>query len=323
MSEQRISSIETPLYVVRAQPLTRIVDELRAFFIGPSERVLLRFPNPKSPAPLFEGELYRLQGEAVRFRSLQSMIDLAQLLKVSFTLDRIDGAWCEASLRVRSKVVKSWHESSAASGETEKYGAETTYAKLNKLEDPNHFRDLERVYQRLVNREPEHVLSLGCNQGDELWAFWRQLELKHQTEVRLIGVDHSRTAIEVARSRYPLFDFRVEDISRLNLSDFAPVDLLIALNVLHSPSLRGHELFKSWVKGLLSPSSSVLVGLPNCRYHGYEARYGAVSKHGGSINDMSQLLSEVQFYTRYLRQQGFTVWVTGERTVYVVGRREK
>ena len=80
------------------------------------------------------------------------------------------------------------------------------------------------------------------------------------------------------------------------MSDYGPVDLLIALNVLHSPSLRGHEIFKSWVKGLLSPSSSVLVGLPNCRYYGYEARYGAsVSKHGGSINDMSQLLSEVDF----------------------------
>ena len=29
MSEQRIRSIETPLYVVRDQPLTRIIDELR------------------------------------------------------------------------------------------------------------------------------------------------------------------------------------------------------------------------------------------------------------------------------------------------------
>ena len=129
------------------------------------------------------------------------MIHLARLLKASFTLHRIDGDWCEAFLSVRPQVVKSWHESSAASGNAEKYGAETTYAKLNKLEDPNHLRDLERVYQRLADREPQHVLSLGCNQGDELWALWRQLESKQQSEIHLIGVD-TETAIEAARSRY-------------------------------------------------------------------------------------------------------------------------
>lgn len=313
-------------YEIRAQPLLQIMDELRELLranpsSSPQSIVKLRFPNPQSPAPYFEGELYLFNGEPARFRSLNAMINLTRSLGASFALSSLSEGWCEAIIRISQQDLGSWHHRSAPSGNHEKYGAETIYGRLNKLEDPTQLRDLERVYKRLSQYCPVKILSLGCNQGDELWPLWRQVDDLQGSEATFIGVDHSITAIDKARAKYPDITFRVDDIRELSLEEYSKNDLLIILNVLQSPSLDGHALFKSWIKNLLMEQASVVVGLPNCRYHGYEAKYGAVSRHGGNMNDMSQMLSEVQFYTRYLRQQGFTVWVTGEHTLYIVGRR--
>lgn len=154
-------------------------------------------------------------------------------------------------------------------------------------------------------------------------GIWRGLNLKQQSICQMIGIDHSQSAISEAQSRYPQFKFSVADARSLSTEQYGDLDLLVALNMLHSPAFDGHYLFKTWVKTLLKPNSAVLIGLPNCRYHGQSLRYGAVTKHRGEQQDMSLLLSEAQFYIRYLRQQGFNVSVFGHYTLFIVAVRYK
>ena len=195
------------------------------------------------------------------------------------------------------------------------------YSRINKLEEPYIFNDLIMAFSHLQTPLNSKILAMGCNQGDELFAFWEQLNITQKDSCQLIGLDHSLSAIEQARSKYPQFSFYVEDVSCLDPMTFGELDVLVALNILHSPSLNGHRLFKTWVKSLLKKKSSVIVGLPNCRYHGCELRFGAVTKHHGKGQDRSLMLSDTQFYMRYLRQQGYNVVVMGHYTTLIIGKR--
>jgi trans-aconitate methyltransferase len=283
----------------------------------------IRFPNPKSPAPYYEGELYELDGQMVRFRSLRAWLEICEILEVGFQIDNLSKRWCEATLKSTSWSKKSWHRSSLGSGHPEKYGTSSDYIRINKLEEPHIWHDFMRALDYVKLATTSKILSIGCNQGDELFAIWQKLSEVQRESSTLLGIDHCETAIECAQQKYPQLMFSVADARTLTPEYFGDLDLLVALNVLQSPSLSGHHLFKTWVKSLLNATAAVIIGLPNCRYHGHELRFGAVTKHTGYTQDSSLVLSDVQFYTRYLRQQGFTVIVQGHYTQYIVARRQK
>ncbi len=313
-------STEAPLYRVLDQTLLELSEELSRHIQSGIREIKLHFPRPLSPPPCFEGEPYLLGEETARYRSLRALLELAESLYCSLELTEIIGDWCEARLKTREGGIAGWHEGAAPSGHPEKYGMETTYARINKLEEPLIWRDLQLAFEKASVPAYGRVLSLGCNQGDELFALWNTLN-REQKSAHLMGIDHSQSAVHRGHEKYPQLDLTVGDLTSFNLERYQELDLLMAINVLHSPTLEGHHLFKSWVKQLMKPKSSVLIGLPNCRYRGHELTYGAVTRHGGRSQDMAQLFSEAQFYMRYLRQQGFNVWVIGHYTLYIVGRR--
>lgn len=286
-----------------------------------NDDVVVLFPNPQSPSSYYEGEVFELGGDQVRFRSLRAWLELSEILGVTFHLEHIDLGWCTATLRRSNTLKHSWHRAALSSGHTEKYGTMSDYSRINKLEEPHILNDLTQAFSHLQVPLKSRILAMGCNQGDEIFAFWQQMTRVQKDTCHLMGIDHSKSAIEQARLKYPQLSFHIEDVNHIDSKLFGELDVLIALNILHSPSLNGHLLFKTWVKSLLKTYSSVIVGLPNCRYHGYELRFGAVTKHHRKGQDRSLMLSDAQFYMRYLRQQGFNVVVTGHYTTLIIGKR--
>lgn len=311
---------------VRDEPLSALSERLRQTLRAGSVYV----EAPYHPArtedprhPLFEGEPYEHEGQRLRYRSLRGWLELAEQLNARLTLTELTHG-CITLLLTPLSGRSGWHERALPSGHPEKYGVESEYHRVEKLEEPLIARDLERALWLARPQGLSRALAVGCNKGEELELLRRCLERTGglTSDAQLIGVDHAESALEVARQRYPSpqLCFERADLRDLSPERYGRLELLMALNVLHSPSLDGHALFKGWVKGLLRPRASVVVGLPNCRYQGTTLRYGAATPHSGG-QDLAQLLTEAQFYLRYLRQQGFNTYVIGQYQLLIVGRR--
>jgi len=314
-----------PTLYIKAQPLTELIELIRpALERGP---VTLEAPHPAS-TELFEGELYHgADGALLRFRSLRAWLELAELLGAELSLRAVCPERELLRFTLRSaQLGPSWHERSLSSGDPEKYGRGSIYARLNKLEEPSLYGQLNRALSLARATDIKRALIVGCHQGDELRQLSQWLG-ERSAGALLMGVDHSKSAIEEAQRRaqamsaqHHELSFTCADARELEPERFGELELLISINLLHSPALDGHALFKSWVKRLLKPSASVIIGLPCCRYEGVKLRYGAQTVHGGQ-GELSLLLTDAMFYVRYLRQQGFQVYVVGRYNMLIVGRR--
>lgn len=318
--------LEVARIQVRDEPLSALTETLGQALKSGSVQVEAPYHpthTERSDRPLFEGELYRHGAQRLRYRSLRAWLELAEVLNARLTLLEL----AQGTLTLLLTPVSGqagWHQRALPSGHPEKYGAESDYHRVEKLEEPLLARDLERALWLARPQGLSRALAVGCNKGEELELLRRCLARSEVVTpcAELIGVDHSESALEVARCRYPdpLLTFERADLRDLCPERYGRLELLMALNVLHSPSLDGHTLFKRWVKGLLSPKASVIVGLPNCRYQGSALRYGAVTPHSGG-QDLAQLITEAQFYLRYLRQQGFNTFVVGQYQLLIIGRK--
>ena len=313
-------------YRVLSQPLYELMEDLEKL-LQANEELKVFVPKPPVDLTHYEGELYKHAEYTVRFRSLRAWIEITQILDVLCTIESVTSLWYEFKLFKRNDSSQTWHHQALKSGHPEKYGMGSEYSRISKLEEPRQLDDLYKVARSIKKTSIAKGIAIGCNQGDELLGLWRGLGHQQQESIQgFIGLDHSESAIKAAQAKYspaqyPKFKFEVADANALEIGRYGNLDLLMALNILHSPALDGHQLIKNWVKTLLNRQATVIIGLPNCRYQGSKLRFGAVTKHRGEHQDMSLVMSEVQFYSRYLRQQGFNVQIMGHYTLMIIGQR--
>jgi SAM-dependent methyltransferase len=214
-------------------------------------------------------------------------------------------------------------DSSGNADHTEKYGANSGYDSVRKVEDPGFIIDLDEALARTRHGESPRILILGVNTGDEI-ALIRALR-PHWRTTSMVGVDHSASALALARTRFPEAQFHRVDLGNpaaVEAAELGRFDLVLAIAVLHSPRLDGPALLRRVVKEHLRPGASVIIGTPNCRYVDGEVLYGAKMRNF-TQPDLSVLLKTVSFYKRYLNQHGFKVFVTGKHTILVTGVPER
>jgi hypothetical protein len=70
------------------------------------------------------------------------------------------------------------------------------------------------------------------------------------------------------------------------------------------------------VQQRLSPTGSVILGVPNCRYLDGELLHGARTKNFRQP-ELSLVIDGIAFYRRYLHQHRRKVYVTGKHTLLV------
>jgi hypothetical protein len=302
------------------ETLYQIVETLRpALSHGP---VQFEAMDPSATPDLFAGEETVVCGHRVRYRSLHEWMELAESLGA--VVDRIkplpDGflGFDFRPLRPNS----SWHEGSRASGDREKYGTDTQFARTQKLESPSFLVSYLEALDFVALPPNARVLALGVNQGQELSIFQHRLSEAHLETLRFVGIDHCPSAIAAARERFqhPSFQFLQADLGAIETLCLGRFDLILAINTLHSPALDGHALFQQLIREQLRPHGSVVIGLPNSRHVDHQLVYGAKMKNY-STPDLSLVLREVGFYRRYLYQHGFQVRLMGKHVFLVVGRR--
>lgn len=289
---------------------SRLQDALAELSVGGI--VAFEVPDPDYFSGLFSGELTELGGRAVRYRDHLCWVDLAEALACRFrTPERLADGFVRLSFQALD-VSDAWHDTSLPSGHSEKYGSETTFARINKFECPSFATSYGDALGFLRLPETPRVLALGVNQGAELGRI--------PGSVDGVGIDHSASAIASAVEAHPKFRFLCADLQELATLDLGRFDLVVAINTLQSAKLDGRALFRTIVKDCLRPSGAVLVGLPNSRYEDQTLRFGTRAKHH-RVPEWSVLLKDAMFYRRYLAQQGFEVAVTGKYTTLVAGRR--
>ncbi len=290
----------------------RLQDALRAR--APGETLWFTAPDPDRRG-LYEGE----PTPDGRHRSLAGWVMLAEELGATLLTPQPAGPG-----RVRLGLRRldrdaSWQTRAAPSGDPEKYGADSDFARIRKFEEPPFLFAFARALDFVDPADGARVLALGCNRGDELDALCR---LRSDRTFECHGIDHAASAIERARTLHPTMTFLTADLQRLDappLAEMGRFDLILALNVLHSPSLDGKAILQRLVAEHLTPAGAVIVGLPNVRYVDHTLHHGARVK-GFSHPELSVLVRDAAYYRRYLARHKFRVMITGRHTLLICAR---
>jgi SAM-dependent methyltransferase len=202
---------------------------------------------------------------------------------------------------------------------SERYGAESAFARITKSEDPGFVLDFADALERCRLPAAPRVLSLGVNTGDEI-VLMRELGL---AGAAFTGVDHSESALAVARARFgDGVELVAADLAEpLALGRF---DLVVAIGVLQSAALDDRALVRRIVQDHLTDDGAVIFGMPNCRYVDGEVEYGTRMVNFRQP-ELGLLVKDVAFYRKYLQQHHRQVFVTGKHYLLVtaVANREQ
>ncbi|HUQ06335.1 MAG TPA: class I SAM-dependent methyltransferase [Kofleriaceae bacterium] len=287
--------------------IVEIVGALRA-----GERSF-RVLDPDLGRGLHAGETVEREGVTYVHRPWRVWIDLAERLGMRMlTPRRIDETLVEVRFEPLARTA-----AERVPDVTEKYGARSAFARISKHEDPGFVIDLAEALARVPLPTSPRVLDLGVNTGDEL-ALVLALRPELRGAVDLVGVDHSASALQVARARFTgeRARFIEADLARLATLDLGRFDLVISIGTLQSGALDDRALLRDLVQHNLAESGSVILGMPNCRYIDGEIEYGA-----RVVNlrepEMGLLVKDVAFYRKYLQQHHRRVYVTGKHYLLV------
>lgn len=284
-------------------PLPDLLPQLleRRKTLQDGEIIEIDAPDPDAGAALFDGEI----GPAGRHRSWAGWQRVAEAIGCALATPRIETL---GRVIVRLRLLDRRAVAAAESGDPEKYGAASTFARIDKFADPDHLVAFERALGFIKPGAQPRILAVGAHRGDELAMCARLLG----PCAALVGLDHSPSAIEQARALHPAPPFRFVCADLRDPIAEGRFDLLLAINVLQSPALDGSAVLKRLVKDHLAPGGGLVIGLPNCHWIGVERR------PGGKVR--GQIFRDVSAYRRYLNQHRFATLVVGESTVLIAAR---
>ena len=323
-----------PLLEIRDWLVTALADATTKGVGG----VAFGVPDPALGPGLYSGEVLRVGGRVVRHRGYRCWVELAELLGCRMVLPRAPespespesaaGETANAgegfvTLRFEPLDREGSFHDEAPADPTEKYGAGSRYARLDKREEPAIVLALEAALRRVDPAPRARVLDLGVNTGDELALLRRVVGPERFDTLELVGVDHSASAIARAEERFGSARCRLltHDINELASLELGRFDLLLSVGTLHSPGIRNaKELLMQLVQAHLTPTGAVLLGFPNCRWLGGEVRYGARAPNYNHP-ELSLVLKDVDWCKRYLQQHHYRVTLTGRHYLFLTATK--
>jgi len=286
--------------VVGATPLVDVVRWARAA-LAQTGGFELDVPDPDAAAPVSAGAERR---DAATLRSWRAWVDLAEVLGCRcHTPERLG----PTLVRVRFSSLESeaaWH---GGTGGAERYDPAGAFAVVRKLEHPGFLVPLLEALERVRPPDGGRVLVLGCHRGDEIEALgWLD---PPPDALAVTGVDRVAGALAQARARFPGARFVEADVNDLP-EGLGRFHLVVAIDVLQSPQVDDKALLRRLVQRHLEPEATLLLGLPNSRFHGDEVVWGTRTRNYRA-SDLSLVVRDLAAYRRYLQQHGFVTHVGG------------
>ncbi|MCA9735554.1 MAG: class I SAM-dependent methyltransferase [Deferribacteres bacterium] len=253
--------------------------------------------------------------------SLKNWLDLAEYFNCRLLLPHLQDS---NLVRIRMQVLDSkhdWHKN-LTDDATEKYGVDSEYAGIEKLEEPYFLLDYLHCLRIVSIQSGWRILNLGVNRGDEFAALNYVVSPEDFASLHLVGVDHSESAIQAARLRFSENNhtFFCSDINKLHELNLGRFELIISISTLQSPGLDRETVLRQLVQQQCKDKSALLFAFPNCRYIDGEIKYGAMMRNY-STSELSLLVKDVSFYKKYLQQHKFKVRIFGKYYLFVVAVR--
>ncbi len=290
--------------------MVELIAAMRRRLAAGETRITLRVPDPDHSRGHYAGERVTVGGRSDVHRPLQIWLDLAERLGLRLLTPRpLPDRLMELRFEPLAEEIR-WRGEGPTS---ERYGSDSPFQRISKLEEPHLVADVADALDRIDPPEDARVLGLGINRGDE---FRLLCELRPGLAERgsFVGVDHSASALELARSRLPgdnmtFIEADLNDLPSLELGRF---DLILDFGTLQSPGVADRDLLRHLIRDRLRPKrGGLLIAMPNCRYVDGEQIYGARMRNFRRP-DLSLLLKDSAFYRRYLNQHHHQVFVTGK-----------
>lgn len=265
------------------------------------------------------GERIECGGEIYRHRSYRAWNDLAELLGRRLLTPHKNSHYTVLLRMQKLDPSASFHHDDVLD-RTEKYGTDSGYAAISKLEEPSFYHAYRHALQRVKIEARQRILDLGINTGDE-FAMIETLLGDAFAGVRCVGVDHSASTIAHARMRFGA-NVRLEvcDINALDTLSLGRFDLLISIGTLQSPGIDYKPLLMHLVQNYLTPDGALILGFPNCRWIDGEMVFGAKAPNY-RYSEQSLLYNDVMFCKKYLQQHKFRVTLTGKQYLFVTATR--
>ncbi|HHB95378.1 MAG TPA: methyltransferase, partial [Campylobacterales bacterium] len=172
-----------------------------------NNQISFRAVNPDIDFTLFSGDKISIENQIYLYRGYKAWINLAELLQCRLlTPIKIDNTIVELSFQ-KLNTNNSFHNLKITD-KTEKYGANSQFFSINKNEEPTFLWAYKRALNSVKIENRTDILNLGINRGDEFEL------IPNRNKNRLVGIDHSQSALDIARNRFTSdkYHFIREDI---------------------------------------------------------------------------------------------------------------
>lgn len=284
-----------------------------------SDSVTFEVLNPDIRKGCYAGEKITLDGVTYLYRSYKALSDLGELLFCRMLTPKPISEHTIAITYEKLDLSDSFH---LAVSSEEKYGTDSRFARVHKNEEPAFLSAYLRALKSVHVGERLRILNLGINTGEEFDLIRRMLPHDEYMNLSLVGIDHSPSAISVAREQFNEGNatFYVHDINDLASLCLGRFDLIITIGTLQSSTLEFKPLFMSLVQEYLTKEGSLILGFPNCRWMDGEMIYGAKAPNY-PYSEMSILIKDIYYCKKYLQQKKFRVTVTGKEYLFLTATK--
>lgn len=275
--------------------------------------------NPDFGRGHYAGETITVHKTSYLYRSYKAWSDLGELLFCRMLTPKPVSEHTVQITYEKLDLSDSFHHSEA---KEEKYGTASRFAVIHKNEEPAFLSAYLRALQSVKVKEKKRILNLGINTGDEFDLIRQMLPHEEYMNLELMGIDHSESAISVARERFAegnatFYVYDINDIASLGLGKF---DLIITIGTLQSSGIEFKPFFMKLVQEYLSAEGAMIIGFPNCRWMGGEMIYGAKAPNY-PYSEMSILVKDIYYCKKYLQQKKFRVTLTGKDYLFLTGTK--
>lgn len=281
-----------------------------------NNEVLIEVLNPDLEKDYYAGEKVVIEEKEFIYRSFKAWSDLAELLFCRILIVELKLNTIILKFKKLNKI-DSFHKD-INDEQNEKYGEESTFFRINKNEEPAFLYAYMNALKNVKVEEKKNILNLGINKADEFEVIKNLVDEKTLSEISLVGIDYSKSAIEFAKKRFPFenFTFYNYDINKLDELNLKKADLLISIGTLQSSGLNFKLLFMDLIQNYLEDKGSIILGFPNCRWINGETIYGAKAANY-SYSEQSVLYKDVYFCKKYLQQKKYRVTLTGKNYLFL------
>ena len=244
-------------------------------------------------------------------------VEIADILKCKMLFPKMNDNNIILIRYQKLNQLESFHKNNASDKIESKYGIDSTFSTINKLNEPSFLYYYKQALNNVNINKRIRILNLGINSGDEFEVIKNYAT--NFTNLELVGIDYCTSAINSAKekfSNYSNISFVTADINELDRLNLGVFDLIITIGTLQSTSLNFKIIFQSIIQNLLNKNGSIILGFPNCRWIGNNMVYGAKAPNY-KFSEMSILYNDVIFCKKYLQQKKFRVTITGKEYIFL------